>query len=285
MIINAKKTIKKNTLFLFCFKKNCIFAKINYCLTSKNSRKMKKFMFLCAGMLMFCIVSAQTQPTVTKIFSKKNGSYTDLKENPYEYKSNLSVANIYFSLEVTNGSTALSAGDELTIKFEPFNNNDELKFTLTADLEAGATIIFDDNSTYPAMDNINALTEIVSNQHYKASVAATVVSTKNLGDLGKGKNRDLTFTFDIVNVTSIENSILEQIKIYPTNVRDMFHIENLENANVSIFAINGQQVKEANNVNGDITIDMSNFANGIYVLAIKMNDAVCTKKIHVNHEK
>ena len=74
---------------------------------------MKKFMFLCAGMLMFCIVSAQTQPTVTKIFSKKNGSYTDLKENPYEYKSNLSVANIYFSLEVTNGSTALSAGDEL----------------------------------------------------------------------------------------------------------------------------------------------------------------------------
>ncbi|MCX6310134.1 MAG: T9SS type A sorting domain-containing protein [Bacteroidetes bacterium] len=74
----------------------------------------------------------------------------------------------------------------------------------------------------------------------------------------------------------------ESISVYPNPVNELLNVDaSATNGITSAIIMNGlgQVVYSNENVLGKITIDMSNFANGIYSLQLKNGNSVITKKI------
>lgn len=67
--------------------------------------------------------------------------------------------------------------------------------------------------------------------------------------------------------------------IYPNPTKDILYIENVKDANVSIFNILGFEIAKMNNNEAIKTINMSDFANGTYYVKIYNNTEVVTQKI------
>ncbi len=80
-----------------------------------------------------------------------------------------------------------------------------------------------------------------------------------------------------------ENTISNQLSVYPNPVSDKLYIRNitngLKNAAVSIVDINGQLIKKVLNVNENQYIDISELAKGYYLLRIETAEGVAFKKI------
>ena len=79
----------------------------------------------------------------------------------------------------------------------------------------------------------------------------------------------------------VSETSIEKIAVYPNPVRDMLHIDNANNVNVSIYAANGQLVKQINEVNGSMTVNMSEMSNGLYFVKIQNENATRVEKIQV----
>lgn len=90
-----------------------------------------------------------------------------------------------------------------------------------------------------------------------------------------------TYYFDDVyfgpastNTTTIQN--IEQLDVYPNPTVDTwtFSVENTTITTVEIFDISGKQLVSLHPNNRMITVDASNFANGIYIAKIVTNEGV-----------
>jgi hypothetical protein len=100
----------------------------------------------------------------------------------------------------------------------------------------------------------------------------------------KGKNdpMDITRNFYLIqDVTSVSESALAVVKIFPTLVSSELQISNLRNTDVAIYSLVGQQMVKLSDQTGNISIDVSSLANGVYFVKIQSGGAVRTEKIKI----
>jgi len=85
---------------------------------------------------------------------------------------------------------------------------------------------------------------------------------------------DLNLVEDLL---SVEDEILTDVTIYPNPVNSELTIKGIdENSEVKIIDLNGRVVAQQNS--GANTIDVSNLVNGMYMISIKTNNQIITKK-------
>ncbi|RCS26620.1 T9SS C-terminal target domain-containing protein [Polaribacter sp. WD7] len=83
---------------------------------------------------------------------------------------------------------------------------------------------------------------------------------------------------------SENNSFQDQIQLYPNPVSNLLHI-NLTNQDVqeiSIYSIAGKQVFKTKAIERNITLDFSDLQTGVYIVKIKKQDKIITKKVIKN---
>ncbi len=86
------------------------------------------------------------------------------------------------------------------------------------------------------------------------------------------------------NLDSTSINILESdpcMMIYPNPANNLIYVEysNLEDANVQIFNINGQEIYSEIAESNHMTIDLSGFKQGLYLLKVVTEDFTQTEKI------
>lgn len=79
----------------------------------------------------------------------------------------------------------------------------------------------------------------------------------------------------------IEGFSAESINVYPNPANNVINVANAENAQVSVFDVNGRVMFNTESASANQTIDATNFANGLYIVRIVENGNVMTKKINV----
>ena len=96
-------------------------------------------------------------------------------------------------------------------------------------------------------------------------------------------NNSMTITFEKGSTppTGIVENALEEVKVYPNPVRNILHINNVEKANIDIYSITGQRVKTIKNITGNQDIDVSDMANGMYILRMQDGQNTRVEKIQV----
>ena len=102
-----------------------------------------------------------------------------------------------------------------------------------------------------------------------------------LGDNGEFYvANECEYSYDEINVTSVvENNIA--YNIYPNPVKDIINIEAENIELVEIYDVFGRKLYSEKK-SGDVRIDMSDFADGIYLVKIFADESSSTTKIVKN---
>ncbi|MDR1878938.1 MAG: T9SS type A sorting domain-containing protein [Bacteroidales bacterium] len=112
------------------------------------------------------------------------------------------------------------------------------------------------------------------------------ITSVSIGGVRRNVGNSYCAIFDVRNIENPDNSISEAsilgaMEIYPNPVNDQLKIRNAAEAvSVEIYSITGQLVKTTEVV-GDADIDMSNVANGVYVVKMRNGKQIRTEKIQV----
>ncbi len=88
--------------------------------------------------------------------------------------------------------------------------------------------------------------------------------------------------FSVSQVLSNEKFVESSFSIYPNPVKNTLSIENElfnENYSIQISDLNGRAIKNINSSNASLTIDMSEFQNGIYFVLVSTDKGKFVKKI------
>jgi len=81
-----------------------------------------------------------------------------------------------------------------------------------------------------------------------------------------------------VNVNNVDNNISD-VTIYPNPVTDILNIRNTDDSQIIISDLSGKVLYNKQSYNNIESIDFSNFNTGIYIVTVKTNDKVTTKKV------
>lgn len=81
--------------------------------------------------------------------------------------------------------------------------------------------------------------------------------------------------------------VSDEVFIFPNPTSDAFNIKTNKDVdyNIDLYSIHGRKIMESRTLegNGQITIDSSNLANGIYLVHVSYNEESTTKKIMITH--
>ena len=88
---------------------------------------------------------------------------------------------------------------------------------------------------------------------------------------------------DIEISTGIDNQDLNtEISVYPNPSNGILNIINAENSEISIYNILGTKVYTLKNTDKQLSIDSQNFAKGTYIIKIKNDNEITTKRVIFN---
>ncbi len=237
---------------------------------------MKKFIFLLVAVACFSLTQAQ-KLTVDKIYARAlSNPEVDIATSPVTFQgvSGINNVTVRFSIDF-KAAIDLPAGFQFSMIFAPFNDReDAVTMSLPNALSAGQVYHYSPNVMYSCGNYPSAIIK-ESEREWTAPVYVDIdVPGQTVGRL-QG-------TMRLVNVTSIADAEMENISVYPTSINDnMLKIKGLENTNVSIYAINGQMVAQPQLMNGDATIDMSNYVAGLYLVKLQNNNASKVVKVQL----
>jgi hypothetical protein len=87
-----------------------------------------------------------------------------------------------------------------------------------------------------------------------------------------------------LDIKDNSESIVSKIAVYPNPSTGLFNFENLSNKEVqiTIYSINGELIKNSKSDATNVSLDLSNKPNGIYLLNIKDGDNNYTQKLIKN---
>ncbi len=108
-----------------------------------------------------------------------------------------------------------------------------------------------------------------------------VVSTEANYSFTATENRNLVANFDISSA-GVHNLITgNYAAVYPNPVRETLHFNFLNNGikKITITGISGKLIFEKTEVQQEEIIDVSGFANGVYIIGIQMNNGFLVSKI------
>lgn len=251
---------------------------------------MKKFILLLVTVSCFGGVQAQR---VTKIYVSNN-SYNNVELNNGDtlfYKGEIRNVTFRNSFEFTNGSNQLNDGDSVIIKGSTVGATYEDADLYTIDGKSYKGLLFivpaggiaphatyKFNDMYPQAINNNAVDE--STGATNANAKCVYVST--YGNLETPSTPDKSVAFYLIqNTTSISESAIADVQIFPTLASNDLHLTHLKNTDVSIYSLVGQQIAVYKDLTGDISIDISTISNGIYFVKIQNGSSVRTEKIKI----
>lgn len=243
---------------------------------------MKKFILVLAAVACMGFVSAQTVylATVAIVVNNEVLGVMDtipLSNNTLPAGQGIRLSQINFGAGTAayalvgiknNTSSTIPAGDSLKISVK-FNGTELLSYTMTlkANLEA-------DSITAAYLDGI------MVGDYAKGGLNVINYSISKYNDVAVNDAGD-----DIYVILSAQQSIVENalsnVSIYPNPARNILNVNNVENANVNIYAINGQLVKSMANVSGNAQVDLSDMAAGMYIVRMQSGNDVRTEKIQV----
>ncbi len=111
------------------------------------------------------------------------------------------------------------------------------------------------------------------NQMYLLGVEKLLGTDNELSD-------EVEINFTTVNAVSVENTLFEKVKIFPNPAHDKLFIQlPVKEASVSIFDLSGKRLIDNLIINNEISIDISNLAEGIYYIEIKSQHNKTTEKL------
>ncbi|MBO4613690.1 MAG: choice-of-anchor J domain-containing protein [Bacteroidales bacterium] len=79
----------------------------------------------------------------------------------------------------------------------------------------------------------------------------------------------------------VESFEANEIEMFPNPTTGIVNFSNVENATIEVFNMMGQVISRVDNANENATIDLSNVANGNYVVRIVKNGEVSTSKLNI----
>ena len=82
-------------------------------------------------------------------------------------------------------------------------------------------------------------------------------------------------------LVNAEQNVAEGIEMYPNPSNGIVNFTNVENATIEVYNMMGQVVASVNNSNANASIDLSNVANGNYVVRIVKDGAIATSKLNI----
>ncbi|MEP0266507.1 T9SS type A sorting domain-containing protein, partial [Dokdonia sp.] len=91
---------------------------------------------------------------------------------------------------------------------------------------------------------------------------------------------DLEFLVVNDEALSVENNLLEGFTFFPNPVKDFLTIQAPQNEyTTTVYNIQGQRMTETKSHTGNVQLDYSNYAKGIYFIKIASENAIKTVKI------
>lgn len=178
------------------------------------------------------------------------------------------------------GAFDLDLVDIATSNSKTYNLQIWVSSTGTADV--------DFTNPFPAGDMLSN-----TDASFKAYVLPTrALNTKYVKIIGNGQPSGSNFTsiheiefYGTASTLSVNENALNQIKIFPNPVKDIVILKNIRN-NVNliqVFNIDGRKVleKAVKSSESEISLDMTSFSNGVYVLHISNNSGYKQSKMLV----
>ena len=99
----------------------------------------------------------------------------------------------------------------------------------------------------------------------------------------KNKLKTYNLNVNLDSSLSIKGSkVLEGVSVYPnpTSDRVKLLLNNLEKATISLFSLEGVLLQTMNVTNTkNVNIDLSNYAEGMYLIKVEQVDKNCTLKV------
>ena len=94
-------------------------------------------------------------------------------------------------------------------------------------------------------------------------------------------NDQLAIRFHSIVDDAVETFTMNDIEMYPNPTSGIVNFNNVENATIEVYNMMGQVVARVNSTNDNATIDLSNVANGNYVVRIVKDGAIATSKLNI----
>ena len=244
---------------------------------------MKKFILsFTVAIMALGMVQVQAQQ-ITKLLGKTTGSFVDLTTDSLRGPSVISSTGVTLAFEFTNGNTPLNEGDTIYFNGDiagDMLSDDTIKSGIgQGGLAAGEkielTVVFN-----TSMGNFQNAISDVNDSVKKFPFSATVYRTSQFAV----NHTVSTMVYyvkqaPITTTPAISETEIQTVKLYPNPVSSILNIANLKNTKVEIFNVVGQRIVNLENVNGEQTVDMSEYPNGIYFVKIQSGKAVRTEKI------
>lgn len=243
---------------------------------------MKKFILVLVAVACMGFVSAQTISYATVVVISNNQivgalDTISLSNNTLPAGQAIRLSQISFGTGTAakayvaiknNTSSTMLTGDSLGISVK-FNGTELLAYTVTLqrDLEA-------DSSMAVTLDGA------MVGDYAKGGLNVINYSISKYNGVAVNDAGDNIYVILSAEQSIVENA-LSNVNIYPNPARNILNVNNVENANVNIYAINGQLVKSMANVNGSVQVDLSDMAAGMYIVRMQSGNDVRTEKIQV----
>ena len=170
----------------------------------------------------------------------------------------------------------VTPGDTIIIKGSLTGNTFTSVFVLEEgeDIAPTETFVLHD----PAAVNISNNTRELNETTRRGSADAECSYTSADGAVNLSKKM---VYFYLINVTSVSEASLAKVKVFPSLASDEVQVINLNNSNVAIYSLVGQQMIAQSNLTGNVSIDVSSLVNGIYFVKIQNGSAIRTEKIKI----
>ena len=118
-----------------------------------------------------------------------------------------------------------------------------------------------------------------SNSFSGVSSSAVTLNIRLTATDKAGSAAYVDFTLEIVGVTSVDNTEIEDIKVYPTHTTGLVYIDTKVDTRVSLFNIRGLLIKQVNVQAGKSSIDFSQFIGGLYIVKLEHDYKITSVKI------
>lgn len=93
------------------------------------------------------------------------------------------------------------------------------------------------------------------------------------------KQVDIDGAFEYSDVVSVKMDKAANIRITPTSTLDYVTVNTGEASSIVLRSVNGQVMNSQSDIEGNFTVDMANFPQGIYYLTIEINGSIQTEKV------
>ena len=214
--------------------------------------------------------------TGTDLINPSNGDISNL-DFTYTIQSPIDISNCHLVAFVQND---LDKDIYMATKIDIFSCSMTLDIVATNVTTPGGNdgtaTVTATNGTPPftyLWDDANAQTTETAIDLAEGTYSVTVTDSENCESVA---------TVDVLDLTFINEVNGKEIGIYPNPTVGKLNITNVENTSIYIYNVLGDEILRIENPNNFNTVDISEYANGTYIIKIVAENGVYTKPVFLN---